>query len=213
MTIRVLVADDQSMVRAGFRMLLSNQDDIDVVAEASNGLEAVEKADRFRPDVILMDIRMPELDGLEATRRILATGGGARILVLTTFDDAELLLEAARRGAQGFVSKDIALEELLAAIRAVAAGANWFQPALTSSLRQAFDHRRNGAVSRLCENLTEREIEVLRLMAGGMTNKKIATTLRTAEGTVKNQVSSILSKLGVSDRVMAVLNAIEFGLI
>jgi DNA-binding NarL/FixJ family response regulator len=132
---------------------------------------------------------------------------------LTTFDDAELLLEAARRGAQGFVSKDIALAELLAAIRAVAAGANWFQPALTSSLRQAFDHRRNGAASRLCESLSEREIEVLRLMAGGMTNKKIATTLRTAEGTVKNQVSSILAKMGVSDRVMAVLNAIEFGII
>jgi DNA-binding NarL/FixJ family response regulator len=105
------------------------------------------------------------------------------------------------------------LEELLAAIRAVAAGANWFQPALTSSLRQAFDHRRNGAVSRLCQNLTEREIEVLRLMAGGMTNKKIAATLKTAEGTVKNQVSSILSKMGVTDRVVAVLNAIEFGII
>jgi DNA-binding NarL/FixJ family response regulator len=133
--------------------------------------------------------------------------------VLTTFDDPELLLEVARRGAEGFVSKDIALEELLAAIRAVAAGANWYQPTLTSSLRQAFDRRRNGEVSRLRETLTEREIEVLRLMAGGMTNRSIAEALRTAEGTVKNQVSSILGKMEVRDRTLAVLTAIEAGII
>ena len=122
MTIRVLVADDQSMVRAGFRMLLAGEEDIDVVAEASNGLEAVEKADRFRPDVILMDIRMPELDGLEATRRILATDNGARILVLTTFDLDEYVYEALRAGASGFVLKDDPPEQLLAAVHVVAGG-------------------------------------------------------------------------------------------
>jgi DNA-binding NarL/FixJ family response regulator len=153
------------------------------------------------------------MTGLEVLDALKPRSRRPACLVLTTFDDPGLLLEAARRGAQGFVSKDIALEELLAAIRAVAAGANWFQPALTSSLRQAFDRRRNGEVSRLCEKLTEREIEVLRLVAGGMTNKQIATTLRTAEGTVKNQVSSILSKMSVADRTVAVLTAIEFGII
>ena len=124
MTIRVLVADDQSMVRAGFRMLLAGEEDIDVVAEASNGLEAVEKADRFRPDVILMDIRMPELDGLEATRRILATDGGARILILTTFDLDEYVYEALRAGASGFLLKDVQPAQLVDAIRVVARGAS-----------------------------------------------------------------------------------------
>jgi len=211
--IRLLLADDEQLLRQGFRRLLEIPDDVIVVAEAGDGQQVLSELERTPVDVVLLDVRMPRMNGLDVLDALRLKPEKPACLVLTTFDDAELLLEAARRGAQGFVSKDIALEELLAAIRAVAAGANWFQPALTSSLRQAFDHRRNGAVSRLCENLTEREIEVLRLMAGGMTNKKIATTLRTAEGTVKNQVSSILSKLGVSDRVMAVLNAIEFGLI
>jgi len=211
--IRLLLADDEQLLRQGFRRLLEIPDDVIVVAEAGDGQQVLSELERTPVDVVLLDVRMPRMNGLDVLDALRLKREKPACLVLTTFDDAELLLEAARRGAQGFVSKDIALEELLAAIRAVAAGANWFQPALTSSLRQAFDHRRNGAVSRLCENLTEREIEVLRLMAGGMTNKKIATTLRTAEGTVKNQVSSILSKLGVSDRVMAVLNAIEFGLI
>jgi DNA-binding NarL/FixJ family response regulator len=211
--IRLLLADDEQLLRQGFRRLLEIPDDVLVVAEAGDGQQVLAELERTPVDVVLLDVRMPRMNGLEVLDALRPKREKPACLVLTTFDDAELLLEAARRGAQGFVSKDIALEELLAAIRAVAAGANWFQPALTSSLRQAFDHRRNGAVSRLCETLTEREIEVLRLMAGGMTNKKIATTLRTAEGTVKNQVSSILAKMAVNDRVMAVLNAIEFGII
>jgi DNA-binding NarL/FixJ family response regulator len=211
--IRLLLADDEQLLRQGFRRLLEIPDDVIVVAEAGDGQQVLAELERTPVDVVLLDVRMPRMNGLDVLDALRAKRDKPACLVLTTFDDAELLLEAARRGAQGFVSKDIALEELLAAIRAVAAGANWFQPALTSSLRQAFDRHRNGEVSRLCENLTEREIEVLRLMAGGMTNKKIATTLRTAEGTVKNQVSSILTKLGVNDRVMAVLNAIEFGII
>lgn len=211
--IRLLLADDEQLLRQGFRRLLEIPDDVAVVGEAGDGQQVLAELERTPVDVVLLDVRMPRMNGLQVLDALRPKQEKPACLVLTTFDDAELLLEAARRGAQGFVSKDIALEELLAAIRAVAAGANWFQPALTSSLRQAFDHRRNGAVSRLCESLTEREIEVLRLMAGGMTNKKIATALRTAEGTVKNQVSSILAKMGVSDRVMAVLNAIEFGII
>jgi DNA-binding NarL/FixJ family response regulator len=211
--IRLLLADDEQLLRQGFRRLLEIPDDVSVVAEAGDGQQVLAELERTPVDVVLLDVRMPRMNGLEVLDALRLKPQKPACLVLTTFDDAELLLEAARRGAQGFVSKDIALEELLAAIRAVAAGANWFQPALTSSLRQAFDRQRNGAVSRLCQELTEREIEVLRLMAGGMTNKQIATTLRTAEGTVKNQVSSVLTKMGVSDRIAAVLTAIEFGII
>src|SRR4051812_5908267 len=138
MTIRVLVADDQSMVRAGFRMLLAGEEDIEVVAEASNGLEAVDKASRFAPTVVLMDIRMPELDGLEATRRILATGDGARVLVLTTFDLDEYVYEALRAGASGFVLKDDPPEQLLAAIRTVAAGDALLSPAITKRVIERF---------------------------------------------------------------------------
>lgn len=211
--IRVLLADDEQLLRQGLRRLLEISEDIVVVAESADGKQVLADLERTPVDVVLLDVRMPRMTGLEVLDALKPRVERPACLVLTTFDDPGLLLEAARRGAQGFVSKDIALEELLAAIRAVAAGANWFQPALTSSLRQAFDRRRNGEVYRLCETLTEREIEVLRLIAGGMTNKQIAATLRTAEGTVKNQVSSILGKMGVTDRTVAVLTAIEFGII
>lgn len=211
--IRVLLADDEQLLRQGLRRLLEIPEDIVVVAESADGKQVLADLERTPVDVVLLDVRMPRMTGLEVLDALKPRAQRPACLVLTTFDDPGLLLEAARRGAQGFVSKDIALEELLAAIRAVAAGANWFQPALTSSLRQAFDRQRNGEVSRLCETLTEREIEVLRLIAGGMTNKQIAATLRTAEGTVKNQVSSILGKMGVTDRTVAVLTAIEFGII
>jgi DNA-binding NarL/FixJ family response regulator len=211
--IRVLLADDEQLLRQGFRRLLEIPNDMTVVSEASDGEQVLAALDVTPVDVVLLDVRMPRMTGLQVLDALKERPKRPACLVLTTFDDAELLLEAARRGAQGFVSKDITLEELLAAIRAVAAGANWFQPALTSSLRQAFDRRRNGALSSMCAKLTEREIEVLRLMAGGMTNKNIAVTLRTAEGTVKNQVSSILSKIGASDRTTAVLTAIEYGII
>jgi DNA-binding NarL/FixJ family response regulator len=211
--IRLLLADDEQLLRQGFRRLLEIPTDLTVVSEAADGEQVLSELERTQVDVVLLDVRMPRMTGLQVLDALKEQPQRPACLVLTTFDDPELLLEAARRGAQGFISKDIALEELLAAIRAVAAGANWFQPALTSSLRHAFDRRRNGAISRAYVTLTEREIEVLRLIAGGMTNKKIATTLRTAEGTVKNQVSSILGKMGVDDRTVAVLTAIEFGII
>jgi DNA-binding NarL/FixJ family response regulator len=211
--IRVLLADDEQLLRQGIKRLLEIPEDIAVVAECADGTQVLAELERTPVDVVLLDVRMPRMTGLGVLDALKPRPDRPACLVLTTFDDPGLLLEAALRGAQGFVSKDIAFEELLAAIRAVAAGANWFQPALTSSLREAFDRSRNGEVSRLCETLTEREIEVLRLMAGGMTNKQIAATLRTAEGTVKNQVSSILGKMGVTDRTVAVLTAIEFGII
>jgi len=211
--IRVLIADDEQLIRHGFRRLLELAEDIQVVAEAADGEQVLAAVDRIGIDVIVLDVRMPRMTGLQVLDEFRSRSLHPACLVLTTFDDPELLLEVARRGAEGFVSKDIAIEELIAAIRAVAAGANWYQPTLTSSLRQAFDRRRNGEVSSLREKLTEREIEVLRLMAGGMTNRSIAAALRTAEGTVKNQVSSILGKMEVRDRTLAVLTAIEAGII
>ena len=211
--IRVLLADDERLIREGLRRLLQLADDLEVVAEAADGEEVLAVL-RLQPiDVIALDIRMPRIDGLQVLDVLRARASRPACLVLTTFDDAGLLLEAARRGAQGFISKDISLEELLTALRAVAAGASWFQPALTSSLRQAFEHHRNGEMSQSSDALTERELAVLRLMAGGLTNREIGHALHTAEGTVKNQVSSILAKMRVRDRTLAVLTAIESGLV
>jgi DNA-binding NarL/FixJ family response regulator len=167
-SIRVLVADDQSMVRAGFRMLLSGEDDIDVVGEASNGLEAVEKAARFDPTVVLMDIRMPELDGLEATRRIVATDESARVLVLTTFDLDEYVYEALRAGASGFVLKDDPPEQLIAAIRTVAAGDALLSPAVTKRVIERFSRMPRPTAPTKLEELSEREREVFRLVARGL---------------------------------------------
>src|SRR5216117_3071998 len=170
MTIRVLVADDQSMVRAGFRMLLSHEDDIDVVAEASNGLEAVEKAARFNPSVVLMDIRMPEMDGLQATRRILAADDKARILILTTFDLDEYVYDALRAGASGFVLKDDPPEQLLAAIRTVAGGDALLSPAITKRVIKQFSRIPRPEPSKQLDELTEREHDILRLIADGLSN-------------------------------------------
>jgi DNA-binding NarL/FixJ family response regulator len=211
MTIGVLVVDDERLIRDGFRRLLDLVPDLTVVAEAANGTEALELIEKFRPIVVLLDVRMPGLDGLGVLDALKQRATRPAILVLTTFDDSRLLLEAARRGAQGFLSKDVSLDELAAAIRALAAGGNWFQPTLTASLRRAVAYRRNGAAAPIGEHLTSREVEVLRLMAGGLSNREIASALQTAEGTVKNQVSSILSKIGVQDRMLAVLEAIEAG--
>jgi DNA-binding NarL/FixJ family response regulator len=213
MTTRVLVADDQSMVRAGFRMLLAGEDDIEVVAEASNGLEAIEKAARYDPTVILMDIRMPELDGLEATRRILAEDRGARILILTTFDLDEYVYEALRAGASGFVLKDDSPEQLIAAIRTVAAGDALLSPTVTRRVIQKFAGMPRPAPPKELEELSEREREVFRLMARGLSNAEIGQELFISETTVKTHVTHILSKLGLRDRVQAVVLAYQSGLL
>jgi DNA-binding NarL/FixJ family response regulator len=212
MSVRVLVADDQSMVRAGFRMLLSGEPDIDVVAEASNGLEAVEKAVRLRPTVVLMDIRMPELDGLEATRRILAADDKARVLILTTFDLDEYVYEALRAGASGFVLKDDPPEQLLAAIRTVAAGDALLSPTITKRVIKQFTRLPQPAPPRQVDDLTERELDVFRLIARGLSNAEIGRELYISETTVKTHITHILQKLDLRDRVQAVVLAYETGL-
>jgi DNA-binding NarL/FixJ family response regulator len=212
MTIRVLVADDQSMVRAGFRMLLANEPDIDVVAEASNGLEAVHQAARFDPTVVLMDIRMPELDGLEATRRILAADALARILILTTFDLDEYVYEALSAGASGFVLKDEPPELLIAAIRTVAAGDALLSPAVTKRVIRQFTRIPRPEPPKEVAELTAREHEVLRLIALGRSNAEIAQELYISEGTVKTHVTHVLQKLNLRDRVQAVVLAYRTGL-
>jgi DNA-binding NarL/FixJ family response regulator len=212
MTIRVLVVDDQSMVRAGFRMLLANEADIEVVGEASNGIEAVEKATRLRPTVVLMDIRMPELDGLEATRRILAADESARILVLTTFDLDEYVYEALRAGASGFVLKDDPPEQLLAAIRIVARGDALLSPAVTKHVISRFVKVPRSEVPKGVADLTDRELDVFRLVARGLSNAEIGEQLYISETTVKTHITHILQKLNLRDRVQAVVLAYETGL-
>ncbi|MET0524649.1 MAG: response regulator transcription factor [Nocardioides sp.] len=212
MTIRVLVADDQSMVRAGFRMLLSGEDDIEVVAEASNGLEAVEEAARCGPTVVLMDIRMPELDGLEAARRILAADPAARVLILTTFDLDEYVYEALRAGASGFVLKDDPPEQLIAAIRTVAGGDALLSPGVTKRVIRRFVRAPRVTPPKQVAELTARELDVLRLMAEGLSNTEIAQTLYISETTVKTHVTHILQKLDLRDRVQAVVLAYQTGL-
>jgi DNA-binding NarL/FixJ family response regulator len=213
MTIRVLVVDDQSMVRAGFRMLLSGQQDIDVVAEASNGLEAVEKAARFRPTVVLMDIRMPELDGLAATRRIIATDDAARILILTTFDLDEYVYEALRAGASGFVLKDDPPEQLLAAVRTVAGGEALLSPTITKRVIKQFTRIPQVPRPAGFDELTERELDVFRLIAAGLSNIEIGRELYISDTTVKTHITHILQKLGLRDRVQAVVLAYQTGLV
>jgi len=213
MRIRVLVVDDQSMVRAGFRMLLSGEEDIEVVAEASNGLEAVEKAARFAPTVVLMDIRMPELDGLEATRRIVAADETARVLVLTTFDLDEYVYEALRAGASGFVLKDDPPEQLLSAIRTVAAGDGLLSPGVTKRVIKQFSRIPRTTPSPRLGELTERERDVFRLVARGLSNAEIGKELYISDTTVKTHITHILQKLGLRDRVQAVVLAYEAGMV
>jgi DNA-binding NarL/FixJ family response regulator len=211
MTIRVLVVDDQSMVRAGFRMLLSGEQDIEVVAEASDGLEAVDKAARFRPTVVMMDIRMPDLDGLQATRRILAADSAARILILTTFDLDEYVYEALRAGASGFVLKDDPPEQLIAAIRTVAAGEALLSPTITKRVIKQFTRIPRPAPPKELDDLSEREREVFRLIARGLSNAEIAQELYISETTVKTHITHILQKLNLRDRVQAVVLAYQTG--
>jgi DNA-binding NarL/FixJ family response regulator len=208
----VLVADDQSLVRAGFPMLLSGEEDIEIVAEASNGLEAVDKAARFRPTVVLMDIRMPELDGLEATRRILAADDTARVLILTTFDLDEYVYEALKAGASGFVLKDDPPEQLLDAIRLVAGGAGLLSPAVTKRVITKFTRLPHRPPPSELDELTERELEVFRLVARGLSNAEIGQELYISETTVKTHITHILQKLNLRDRVQAVVLAYETGL-
>jgi DNA-binding NarL/FixJ family response regulator len=211
-SIRVLVADDQSMVRAGFRMLLGGEEDIEVVAEASNGLEAVDKAERFDPTVVLMDIRMPELDGLEATRRILATHARARVLILTTFDLDEYVYEALKAGASGFVLKDDPPEQLIAAIRTVAAGDALLSPAITRRVIKEFTRIPRPTPPAEVVDLSTRELEVFRLIARGLSNAEIGQQLHIGENTVKTHVTHILQKLDLRDRVQAVVLAYQTGI-
>ncbi len=213
MSIRVLVADDQAMVRAGFRMLLADEEDVEVVAEAGNGREAVDKAARFQPTVILMDIRMPELDGLEATRRILAADEKARILILTTFDLDEYIYEALRAGASGFVLKDDPPEQLLAAIRTVAAGDALISPSVTKRVIRQFTQIPRPTPPRELDELTAREREILRLVATGLSNAEIGQELYISETTVKTHVTHVLRKLDLRDRVQAVVLAYRAGLL
>src|SRR3954454_17993682 len=194
MSIRVMVADDQSMVRAGFRMLLSGEPDIEVVAEASNGLEAVSQAARFQPHVVLMDIRMPELDGLEATRRILAADSAPRILILTTFDLDEYIYEALAAGASGFVLKDDPPEQLIAAVRTVTAGNALLSPAVTKRVINQFSRTPRAAAPKEYEELTAREREIFGLIAAGMSNAEIASELYISDTTVKTHMTHILQK-------------------
>jgi DNA-binding NarL/FixJ family response regulator len=213
MTIRVLVADDQSMVRAGFRLLLSSHDDIEVVAEASDGREAVEKAARFNPSVVLMDIRMPEMDGLQATRQILAADGSARILVLTTFDLDEYVYEALRAGASGFVLKDDPPEQLLEAIRVVANGDALLSPAITKRVIKQFSRIPQPAPPPGIEELIDRELDVFRLVARGLSNAEIGRELYISDTTVKTHITHILQKLDLRDRVQAVVLAYQSGIL
>jgi DNA-binding NarL/FixJ family response regulator len=200
------------MVRAGFRLLLSDEPDMEVVADAGNGREAVAQAARFHPDVVLMDIRMPELDGLEATRRILAVDPSARILILTTFDLDDYVFQALRAGASGFVLKDDPPEQLIAAVRTIAAGEALLSPAITRRVIQHFTHLDKRAAPAAVETLTTREMEVFRLITRGLSNAEIGRELFISDTTVKTHVTRLLQKLDLRDRAQAIVLAYQTGL-
>jgi DNA-binding NarL/FixJ family response regulator len=216
--IRILLVDDQQLVRVGFRMIVQDEPDIEVVGEAADGQAAIELARHVRPDVIVMDIRMPILDGIEATRRIVRDGAvpGARVLVLTTFDADEHVIEALRAGASGFLLKDVTPADFAAAIRIVAAGDALLAPGVTRRLLDRYADRLTPAHperSTRLRDLTERELEVLTLIARGLSNREIAEQLVLAEPTVKTHVSHVLDKLDLRDRAQAVVLAYEAGLV
>jgi DNA-binding NarL/FixJ family response regulator len=211
----VVLADDQALVRGGFRMILEAQDDVEVVGEAETGSEAVARVRELRPDVVLMDVRMPELDGIEATRRIVAGGLQTRVLVLTTFDEDEIVYQALRAGAGGFLLKSAPPARLVDAVRLVAAGEELLAPSVTRRLIEQYVRRppTGPAVPAELAALTEREREVLELIAGGHTNGEIAARLVVSEATVKTHVNHVFQKLGLRDRVQAVVLAYESGLV
>ncbi len=217
MSIRVLVVDDQELVRTGFAMILNHQSDLEVVGEASDGAQAVELTRTLKPDIVLMDLRMPVMDGVEATRRItaMATDAPVRVLVLTTFDDDESVYAALRAGASGFMLKDVPARELANSIRVVAAGQSLFAPSVTRRVIERFVERRttDRDLQRRAELLSEREREVLRWVSMGLSNAEIGDRLFVSEATVKSHVSHILTKLEARDRAQAVAFAYEAGLI
>jgi DNA-binding NarL/FixJ family response regulator len=212
-SIRILVADDQPLVRSGFRMVLDERPDLELVGEAADGLEALRLSRELDPDVILMDVRMPNMDGVEATRRLVEGGARARVLVLTTFDLDEYVYAAIRAGASGFLLKDVEPGALVDAIRVVAAGNSLFGPEATQRLLERFAEPPSTEHAADLEQLTEREREILGLMAHGLSNAELAERLYLTEATVKSHVSSIFRKLGVRDRVQAVIAAYEAGLV
>jgi DNA-binding NarL/FixJ family response regulator len=215
MTIKIVLADDQPLVRGGFRLILEAEEDVDVVGEASDGEEAVAVTRELQPDLVLMDVQMPKLDGLEATRRIAQDVGiRSRVLILTTFEQDDYVFEALRAGASGFMLKNAAPEELVRAVRIVAAGEALLAPSITRRVIAEYSQRaaprKNDAG---LDQLTERELEVLRLLATGKSNAELATHLYLGEGTVKTHVSHVLGKLGLRDRVQAVVFAYESGVV
>jgi DNA-binding NarL/FixJ family response regulator len=213
-TIRVLVVDDQPLLRTGFRMILDAEPDIQVVGEAADGRSGVEAAARLAPDVVLMDIRMPVMDGVEATGLLTRGERPVRVVVLTTFDLDEYIVEALRNGASGFLLKDAPATELVNAVRVVADGGALLAPSVTRRLLEAFAHRLPRAEpATAVGDLTERELEVLRLLAAGLSNAEIAAELVLGETTVKTHVSRVLMKLGLRDRVQAVVFAYETGIV
>lgn len=218
MSIRILVVDDQDLVRTGFAMILNHQPDLEVVGEAANGAKAVDMARELKPDVVLMDLRMPVMDGVEATRRILAlsTDSPIRVLVLTTFDDDESVYASLRAGASGFILKDVPAAELAGAIRVIAAGQSLFAPSVTRRIIERFVERPatvDKDLKRRTDSLSDRELDVLRLVSTGLSNAEIGERLFVSEATIKSHVSHILTKLVARDRAQAVAMAYEAGLI
>jgi DNA-binding NarL/FixJ family response regulator len=215
MTVRVVIADDQALVRGGFRMILDARDDMEVVGEASDGREAIALVEELEPHVVLMDVRMPDVDGIEATERIVASGSAARIVILTTYDADEYVFAALRAGASGFVLKDVRPSELVEGIRIVARGDALLAPSVTRRLLDRFAGTlpETAAAPPDLGELTDRELEVLRLVALALSNAEIAARLVLTEATVKTHVSSVLRKLGLRDRVQAVVLAYDHGLV
>jgi DNA-binding NarL/FixJ family response regulator len=215
--IRLLLVDDQELVRAGLRLILSAEDDLEIVGEASDGRSGVEAARSLRPDVVLMDVRMPVLDGIEATRRLAAGGGdAARVLALTTFEDDDVLWGAIEAGAAGFVLKDAPPADLVGAIRVTARGGSWLDPRVAERVLTAVRHRPGAAgqgPGRSVDRLSERELEVLKLIASGANNAEIAESLYVSERTVKGHISAIFGKLGIRDRPAAIICAYDAGVV
>jgi DNA-binding NarL/FixJ family response regulator len=217
MSVRVLLVDDQALIRAGFRMILEAEEDLEVVGECGDGTQAIDSVKRFAPDVVLMDIRMPEMDGIEATRRIVGADGetAVKVLMLTTFDLDEYVYDALRAGASGFLLKDVPADQLVSGIRLVAQGDALLAPSVTRRLIQEFSRSSRGRGQRPAglDELTPREDEVFKLLARGMSNAEIAADLIVSETTVKTHVARILMKLEVRDRVQAVVLAYESGVV